>query len=114
MIYIYKPTINNKEIFPFQSIREQEERENAENSPEGGGVVGGRGGDLRVSGHQIFSASVQRFAQVSRTMAAPPSMLTDREMDCITTVFRSFETGLRGATIYPSVSAELCLISPDM
>ena len=41
-------------------------------------------------------------------MAAPPSMLTDREMDCITTVFRSFETGLRGATIYPSVSAEHC------
>ena len=79
-------------------------------------MVGGRGGDLRVSEHQIFSASVsvQIFLQVSTTMAAPPSMLTDREMDCITTVFRSFETGLRGATIYPSVSAERCAISPDM
>ena len=29
--------------------------------------------------------------------------LTDYEMDCITRVFRSFETGLRQATILPKV-----------
>ena len=36
-------------------------------------------------------------------MAFPRHMLTERELECITTVFRSFETGLRGATIQPSV-----------
>ena len=41
---------------------------------------------------------------MSTNMAYPSHMLTDKELDCITTVFRSFETGLRGATIYPSVS----------
>ena len=30
--------------------------------------------------------------------------LTDYEMDCITRVFRSFETGLRQATILPKVN----------
>ena len=35
-------------------------------------------------------------------MAFPRQMLTERELECITTVFRSFETGLRGATIQPS------------
>ena len=29
--------------------------------------------------------------------------LTEKEMEAITTVFRSFETGLREATIYPKV-----------
>ena len=42
--------------------------------------------------------------KVSTTMASPKDMLTDKEMECVTTVFRSFETGLRGATISPSVS----------
>ena len=40
--------------------------------------------------------------RICTNMAYPSHMLTDKEMDCITTVFRSFETGLRGATIYPS------------
>ena len=31
-------------------------------------------------------------------------MLTVKEMESVTTVFRSFESGLRGATIDPSVS----------
>jgi len=40
--------------------------------------------------------------RVSCNMAFPRDMLTDRELECVTAVFRSFETGLRGATIYPS------------
>ena len=31
--------------------------------------------------------------------------LTEREMEVLITVFRSFETGLREATIYPKVMA---------
>ena len=42
--------------------------------------------------------------KTSKTMASPKDMLTDKELDCVTSVFRSFETGLRGATIDPSVS----------
>ena len=33
-----------------------------------------------------------------------PDMLTEKELESVTTVFRSFESGLREATIYPSVS----------
>ena len=33
-----------------------------------------------------------------------PDMLTEKEMESVTTVFRSFESGLREATIYPRVS----------
>ena len=65
-----------------QEIRAQEEKLNQETEPRG------TSGELKVS----------------TNMAYPTHMLTDREMECITTVFRSFETGLRGATIYPSVS----------
>ena len=36
-------------------------------------------------------------------MDAEVECLTDYEMDCITRVFRSFETGLRQATILPKV-----------
>ena len=64
-----------------QEIREQEERMRKEENKTGSN-------DLKVS----------------KTMANHPDMLTDKEMDCVTTVFRSFETGLRGATIDPSVS----------
>ena len=64
-----------------QEIREQEEKKNKE---EGKSVSG----DLKTS----------------KTMASPKDMLTDKELDCVTSVFRSFETGLRGATIDPSVS----------
>ena len=73
---------------PFQEIRAQEEKENQEAGE--GGAVGGSG-EIRVS----------------TNMAYPSNMLTDKEMDCIITVFRSFETGLRGATIYPSVSRKI-------
>ena len=45
--------------------------------------------------------------KTSKTMASPRDMLTDKELDCVTSVFRSFETGLRGATIDPSVSTIL-------
>ena len=97
-----------------QEIRAQEERENAESlGCEPGQRPGGTG------------------VRVSTNMATPANMLTDREMECITTVFRcvisvhevtisiektknltqrSFETGLRGATIYPSVSRYLRIL----
>ena len=42
--------------------------------------------------------------KTSKTMASPKNMLTDKELQCVTAVFRSFETGLRGATINPCVS----------
>ena len=35
-------------------------------------------------------------------------MLTEKEIESVTTVFRSFESGLRGATINPSVSFKSC------
>ena len=35
-----------------------------------------------------------------------PDMLTEKELESVTTVFRSFESGLREATIYPSVSTD--------
>ena len=37
-----------------------------------------------------------------------PDMLTEKELESVTTVFRSFESGLRGATIHPSVSSAQC------
>ena len=64
-----------------QQIREQEEKRKKEEN--------------KSSSHDL---------KVSKTMASPKDMLTDKEMECVTTVFRSFETGLRGATIFPSVS----------
>ncbi|XP_023347863.1 calmodulin isoform X2 [Eurytemora carolleeae] len=39
--------------------------------------------------------------KVCRDQTNPPDMLTDRELLEVTAVFRSFETGLREATIYP-------------
>ena len=36
---------------------------------------------------------------VCHDMASHPSLLSDNEMDCLTSAFRSLETGLRGATI---------------
>ena len=55
---------------PNQEIRAQEERENAESL----GCEGQRPGGAEV--------------RVSTNMAAPAHMLTDRELECITTVFR--------------------------
>ena len=63
-----------------QEIREQEEKKKRE------------------------SRSGNNDLKVSKTMASPQDMLTDKELECVTAVFRSFETGLRGATILPSVS----------
>ena len=40
----------------------------------------------------------------SRPKAVKVEELTNKEMEAVTTVFRSFETGLREATIYPKVS----------
>ena len=37
------------------------------------------------------------------TMANNPEMLTERELEEVTAVFKSFETGLREATIHPKV-----------
>ena len=37
-------------------------------------------------------------------VSSHPDMLTEKELESVTTVFRSFESGLRGATIDPSVS----------
>ena len=38
-------------------------------------------------------------------MASNPEMLTERELEEVTAVFKSFETGLREATIDPKVHA---------
>ena len=64
-----------------QQIKEQEEKKKKE--------------ERKLSNHDL---------KVCTTMASPKDMLTDKEMECVTTVFRSFETGLRGATISPGVS----------
>ena len=64
-----------------QHIREQEEKKRKEENK-------GGNNDLKTS----------------KTMASPKNMLTDKELECVTAVFRSFETGLRGATINPCVS----------
>ena len=42
--------------------------------------------------------------RVNTTITNHPEQLTKKELDDITTVFRSLETGLREATIYPKVS----------
>ena len=53
---------------------------------------------------KVGNKSGKRELKISKTMASPRNMLTEKELECVTTVFRSFETGLRGATIHPSVS----------
>ena len=53
---------------------------------------------------KVGNKSGNRELKISKTMASPRNMLTEKELECVTTVFRSFETGLRGATIHPSVS----------
>ena len=44
--------------------------------------------------------------KISTTKANPQDMLTVRELECVTAVFRSFETGVRSATIYPKVGRQ--------
>jgi hypothetical protein len=49
-------------------------------------------------------------------MTNNPDLLTDRELEEVTAVFKSFETGLREATIHPKVTAlflPLCLSGPS-
>ena len=42
--------------------------------------------------------------RVCNNMTNNPDMLTDRELEEVTAVFKSFETGLREATIHPKVT----------
>ena len=42
--------------------------------------------------------------RVCTNMTNNPDMLTDRELEEVTAVFKSFETGLREATIHPKVT----------
>ena len=42
--------------------------------------------------------------RVCNNMTNNPDMLTDRELEEVTAVFKSFETGLREATIHPKVA----------
>ena len=44
--------------------------------------------------------------RVCYDMTSHPDMLTENELESVTTVFRSFESGLRGATMHPSVSCQ--------
>ena len=63
-----------------------------------------------------MSITVQTFRTVTHTHLYPPVImsprtetvnpeeeLTEAELEFVTTVFKSFETGLREATIYPKV-----------
>ena len=47
------------------------------------------------------------FLQLKYFRTSHPEMLTEKEIESVTTVFRSFESGLRGATINPSVGFNL-------
>ena len=64
-----------------------------------------------------MSITIQTFRTVTHTHLYPPVImsprtetvnpeeeeLTEAELEFVTTVFKSFETGLREATIYPKV-----------
>ena len=56
------------------------------------------------------SVAERNKSTTSHTISMNPEVegLTDYEMDCITRVFRSFETGLRQATILPKVNIIDC------
>ena len=55
----------------------------------------------KYSDHSLSSVHPQ--VQVCNTATNHPTMLTEKELDDVTAVFRSFETGLREATIHPKV-----------
>ena len=42
---------------------------------------------------------IKTSVSVCHHMASHPTMLSDNEMDCVTSAFRSLETGLRAGTI---------------
>ena len=46
-----------------------------------------------------LKTSEQSHVSVCHNMASHPTMLSDNELDCLTSAFRSLETGVRGATI---------------
>ena len=49
----------------------------------------------------LESTSVVTEVKVTTNITNHPDMLTDKELEDVTAVFRSLETGLRGATIDP-------------
>ena len=52
--------------------------------------------------------------KVNSTITNHPDMLTDKELEEVTAVFRSLETGLREATIYPRVRNSILDIRPQL
>ena len=52
---------------------------------------------------ELDDKPINTDVNVCYNMNSHPDMLTEKEMKAVTTVFRSFESGLREATIYPSV-----------
>ena len=58
-----------------------------------------------------FESKRQILKYDAKCRTSHPEMLTGKEMESVTTVFRSFESGLRGATISPSVSFSRMLIT---
>ena len=58
---------------------------------------------MKASSQGSVSLLVQ--VRVCTNMTNNPDMLTDRELEEVTAVFKSFETGLREATIHPKVES---------
>ena len=46
---------------------------------------------------------INTTVNVCYNMTHHPDMLTDKELEAVTSAFRTFETGVREATIYPKV-----------
>ena len=61
---------------------------------------------------ELDDKPINTNVKVCHNMNSHPDMLTDKELEAVTTVFKSLESGLREATIYPSVS--LCVIKYDL
>ena len=53
---------------------------------------------------ELDDKPINTDVNVCYNMNSHPDMLTEKEMKAVTTVFRSFESGLREATIKPIVS----------
>ena len=49
--------------------------------------------------------------RVNSSITNHPEMLTPKELEMVTSVFRSLETGLREASIYPKVSIITIMVS---
>ena len=59
----------------------------------------------------LVERSIVTDVKVNSTITNHPDMLTDKELENVTAVFRSLETGLREATIYPRVRKTIHVIS---